>query len=90
MSVAIATNWEQRLADLGNIPVARIQTRPAPGMETLADLLVVNENQGRMCELVDLTLVDRATAVDQVLIESRTIVPIVYLRTQPHNPQPHN
>jgi len=59
MSVEIATNWEQRLADLGNIPVARIQTRPAPGMETLADLRGANENQGRLCESIDGSLVEK-------------------------------
>gem|GEM_PF-4926053 len=34
MSIAKATTWEDRLTDLGNIPIARVRSEPAPGIAT--------------------------------------------------------
>lgn len=38
MSIAVATTWEERLQDLGNIPAFLIQTIPAPGTATIEDV----------------------------------------------------
>jgi Uma2 family endonuclease len=68
MSVAIATNWEQRLADLGNIPAARVLTKPLPGTATVEDVVSAHDRNGRLCELVDGTLVEKAMGWPESLL----------------------
>jgi Uma2 family endonuclease len=68
MSVAIATTWEQRLADLGNIPVTRILSSPAPGTATWKDAVQVRDTEGRICEVVDNTLVEKALGWQESLL----------------------
>lgn len=60
MSTAIATTWDQRLADLGDVPGCRILTAPAPGTATWQDVVRIRETQSRLCELIDATLVEKA------------------------------
>lgn len=68
MSAAITLTWEQRLADLGGIPPSRILTVPLPGTATLDDVVQVNERDGRLCELVDGTLVEKAIGWQESLL----------------------
>jgi len=68
MNVALATTWEQRLADLGNIPADRILTQPPPGTATFEDVVHANESNGRLCELVDGTLVEKAIGWQEALL----------------------
>ena len=60
MSTATPTTWDQRLSDLGDIPASRIVSAPAPGTATWQDVLRILDTQGRICELIDGTLVEKA------------------------------
>jgi Uma2 family endonuclease len=55
----------QNLADLfarlGNVPPHRIRFRPSPGTATLQDVIDVERREGRLCELVEGVLVEKAT-----------------------------
>ncbi len=70
MSAGIASTWDQRWADLGNVPASRIVMRPSPGTATLADVVTTNEKQGRLCELIDGTLVEKAMGWQESLLTS--------------------
>ncbi|MCY2981270.1 MAG: Uma2 family endonuclease [Planctomycetota bacterium] len=60
MSIALATTWEDRLTDLGNVPVARVRSEPAPGAATVEDVVRLRNSERRLYELVDGTLVEKA------------------------------
>lgn len=45
---------------LGHIPLHRIRLYPPPGTAALADVLAVQEQEDRLCELVDGVLVEKA------------------------------
>jgi Uma2 family endonuclease len=47
------------LHQLGDIPADRVLLHPAPGAATEQDLLALLERQGRACELIDGTLVEK-------------------------------
>jgi Uma2 family endonuclease len=59
MSIAFPESLEQRLLDLGNIPVSRVLMQPPPGTATLADWIAIRNNEKRLCELIDGTLVEK-------------------------------
>jgi len=48
------------LERLGDIPPDRVRMKPSPGTATLQDVIQVNDRVGRLCELVDGTLVEKA------------------------------
>lgn len=56
--------WYGTAADLhdhlGHIPLHRIRLYPPPGTAALADVLAVQEQEDRLCELVDGVLVEKA------------------------------
>lgn len=62
--MATLTTHTPTLADLleqlGGIPPSRVLVRPALGQATEADVLNVNDREGRLCELVDGVLVEKA------------------------------
>ncbi len=64
MSVATISPPIDTLADLqdrlGGIPLNRIRFRPAPGTATLQDVIEVEAREGKLCELVDGVLVEKA------------------------------
>ena len=64
MSTALAPTKLETLADmlrdLGDIPAARIRLRPYPGTATEADVLTIHAEEGRLFELVDGVLVEKA------------------------------
>jgi len=68
MNPAIANTWEDRLRDLGDIPASRILTEPAPGTATVGDVTRCHETRGRLCELVDGTLVEKAMGWQESLL----------------------
>lgn len=68
MNAAIATTWEDRLADLGHVPASRILAEPPPGTATLADVIRVHDAQGRIYELVDGTLVEKAMGWSEAML----------------------
>src|SRR5437667_14303 len=47
------------LRDLGDVPAGRVLLWPTPGKATEQDLLHLLEHEGRACELVDGTLVEK-------------------------------
>jgi Uma2 family endonuclease len=60
MSIAIATTWEDRLSDLGNVPAIRVRLDPTPGTATVNDVVRLRDTERRLYELVDGTLVEKA------------------------------
>ncbi len=68
MNVALATTWEERLADLGNVPACRVRFVPAPGTATIEDVIRLSEAEGRLFELVDGTLVEKAMGWQESLL----------------------
>ncbi len=68
MNVALATTWEERLADLGNVPACRVRFVPAPGTATIEDVIRLSESEGRLFELVDGTLVEKAMGWQESLL----------------------
>lgn len=52
-------NLGELLRRLGNIPARRVLLHPMPGTATEADLLEIDGQRGRICELVDGVLVEK-------------------------------
>jgi Uma2 family endonuclease len=50
---------------LGNIPLDRIRFHPAPGTATEKDVVEVEERENVSCELIDGTLVEKASGFDE-------------------------
>ncbi|HYO24780.1 MAG TPA: Uma2 family endonuclease [Lacipirellulaceae bacterium] len=48
------------IAHFGDIPIARIRTSPPPGEATEADVIELHDRHGRLFELIDRTLVEKA------------------------------
>jgi Uma2 family endonuclease len=68
MSTARLTTWQDRLTDLGNVPADRIRTDPQPGTATLADVIHLHDTEGKLYELVDGTLVEKAMGWQESLL----------------------
>ena len=68
MSIALATTWEDRLTDLGNVPPARVRSEPAPGTATVEDVVRLRNTERRLYELVDGTLVEKAMGWQESLL----------------------
>jgi Uma2 family endonuclease len=58
---------------LGGIPLERIWPRPAPGTATEKDVIEAEERENRLCELVDGTLVEKATGFEEARLAGRLI-----------------
>lgn len=56
------------LAAVGDVPPERVRVRPAPGTATEADVLEAEEKYGKLCELVDATLVEKTVGLRESLI----------------------
>jgi Uma2 family endonuclease len=67
-------NFAELQAALGNIPAWRIRLVPPPGQATEEDLLAVEAHEGRLCELVDGTLVEK----DMATFQSRLAATLIY------------
>jgi len=68
MSIALATTWENRLHDFGNIPASRVRTNPAPGTVTVEDVTRLRNTERRLYDLVDGTLVEKSTGWQESLL----------------------
>jgi Uma2 family endonuclease len=68
MSIAIATTWEDRMHDLGNIAASRIRSEPAPGTATIEDVTRLRDTERRLYELVDRTLVEKSMGWQESLL----------------------
>jgi Uma2 family endonuclease len=64
LNVATGISAIRTLADLvkrlGDVPLDRIRFRPAPGTATVQDVIDVQEREGRLCELVEGVLLEKA------------------------------
>lgn len=61
------------LADLGDIDPARVVADPAPGTATEAGLLALSDHTGRLYELVDGTLVEKAVGLRESFLAAALI-----------------
>ncbi len=68
MSIALATTWEDRLHDLGNIPTSRVRMNPTPGTATVDDVTHLRNTERRLYELVDGTLVEKSMGWQESLL----------------------
>src|SRR5262245_20793423 len=59
------TYVDELLRNLGGIPPSRVRLDPTPGTATVRDLIRLWKVEGRMCELVDGTLVAKPMAFDE-------------------------
>ena len=60
MSTASLVTIGDLLEELGDIPPERVRLRPAPGTATERDVIAIEANENRPCELVDGVLVEKA------------------------------
>jgi Uma2 family endonuclease len=63
-----AAEW---LHDLGDVPLERIIFDPLPGTATEADVLRLEAQEGKLCELIDGTLVEKAMGYEESAIALR-------------------
>ncbi len=63
------------LARLPEVPAGRIRIRPTPGTATEHDVIEANDHKGRLCELVDGVLVEKAMG----FYESRVAIVLGFL-----------
>jgi Uma2 family endonuclease len=56
------------LAQLGNIPPARVRSRPAPGTATEQDVIAIRDREKRHYELVDGVLVEKVMGIQESLL----------------------
>jgi Uma2 family endonuclease len=69
-------------ARLGDIPLSRIRFTPRPGEATDDDVLAIHDREGRLFELVDGTLVEKAMGSYESLIAGLLLTELnVYLKT---------
>ena len=62
------------LKRLGGVPASRVRLYPTPGTATEKDVINVLDRENRPCELVEGTLVEKATGFDESGIAVNTIV----------------
>ncbi len=59
------------LRKLGGIPAKRVLLEPLPGTATEKDVLAVERREGRLCELVDGVLVEKAMGYEESFLAMR-------------------
>lgn len=69
-------NMDEVLRALGGIPPSRVRMEPPPGTATTRDLIRLWKAEGRMCELVDGTLVEKPMAFSESNVASLIITAI--------------
>lgn len=69
-------NMDDVLRALGGIPPSRVRMDPPPGTATIHDLIRLWKVEGRMCELVDGTLVEKPVAFPESNVASLIITAI--------------
>lgn len=74
LSPAVSLETLADLLDhLGGIAPERVRLRPAPGTATEDDVLSVHDHEGRLCELVDGVLVEKAMGFRESLLAGALI-----------------
>jgi len=68
VNASVSFSLEDRMYDLGGIDVSRVRSIPAPGSATVADLIRAQAEDGRLYELVDNTLVEKAMGWQESLL----------------------
>lgn len=68
LNASVSLTLGDRIDDLGGIDPARVRFVPAPGSATIADLIRAQAEDGRLYELVDNTLVEKAMGWQESLI----------------------
>ena len=68
VNAAVSFALTDRISDLGGIDPARIRSTPAPGAATVEDLVRAASEDGRIYELVDNTLVEKAMGWQESLL----------------------
>lgn len=61
------------LERLGDIPASRVLLKPTPGTATVQDVIDIHDHAGRLCELVDGTLVEKAKGLRESLLAGAII-----------------
>lgn len=56
------------LKQLGDIPASRVRLKPTPGTATERDVIAIEEREGRLCELVDGTLVEKVMGAPESFV----------------------
>jgi Uma2 family endonuclease len=64
---------DELLHQLGDVPASRVRLNPSPGHATVQDVIDVHENERRLCELVDGTLVEKPTGYRESMIAGALI-----------------
>lgn len=64
------------LRSLGGVPADRVRLRPAPGTATERDLIGVRDHEGRICELIEGTLVEKTMGALESAIAAEIILAI--------------
>ena len=67
-NAAVTFSLAERLADFGDIDASRVRSDPAPGHATIADLIRASDEDGRLYELIDNTLVEKAVGWQESLL----------------------
>ncbi|MBI1903986.1 MAG: Uma2 family endonuclease [Planctomycetia bacterium] len=58
---------------LGDVPLERIRTFPPPGCATEDDVLRIEAREGRLCELIDGTLVEKPMGYDESVVAGNVL-----------------
>ncbi len=72
------------LKKLGGIPAERVLLDPPPGTATEKDVLAIEQREGRLCELVDGVLVEKAMGLAESFLAGRLIY-LLYLYLAEHD-----
>lgn len=68
MPTEIVNTLAELMGRLGDVPLDRVQMRPAPGTATIQDVIVAQQREGRLCELVDGVLVEKAVGYPESVV----------------------
>ena len=61
------------VAQFGDVPLSRVVLDPVPGTATEDDIGRVRRETGRLCELIDGTLIEKAVSFDSALVASELL-----------------
>jgi Uma2 family endonuclease len=64
---------DELLHQLGDVPASRVRINPSPGHATVQDVIDVHQNERRLCELVDGTLVEKPMGYRESMIAGALI-----------------
>ena len=65
------THLNDLLARFADYPPERVRLRPAPGTATKQDVLDIDRTEGKLCELIDGVLVEKAVGFREAFLASR-------------------